>query len=72
MPDGMDDPLARRSLAATPEIADFMRWSILPVARVERQVCRARVSYNDARFSDGLAADRFWVSAFVPTGTPGC
>ena len=72
MPDGMDDPLARRSLTATPEIADFMRWSILPVARVERQGCRARVSYNDARFSDGLAADRFWVSAFVPTGTPGC
>jgi inner membrane protein len=49
-----------------------MRWSILPIARVERQGCRARVSYNDARFSDGLAADRFWVSAFVPTDAPGC
>jgi len=71
-PDGMADPLARRAMAATPEIVRFMRWSILPMARVERDGCRATVSYNDARFADGLARDRFWVSAVVPTGDRGC
>ncbi len=70
--DGMADPLARRAMAATPEIVRFMRWSILPMARVQRDGCRATVSFNDARFADGLARDRFWVSAVVPTEDPGC
>lgn len=64
--DGMDDPVVRRAMNATPEVVRFMRWSILPMARVRREGCRARVSFNDARFADGLARDRFWISAMVP------
>lgn len=72
MPDGMSDPLARRALRATPEIVEFMRWSILPTAQVEREKCSAVVSYNDARFADGLARGRFWISTVVPLDGPGC
>jgi inner membrane protein len=71
-PDGMDDPLAGRALNASPEVVRFMRWSILPMARVRREGCRAIVSYNDARFADGFASDRFWISATVPLGPGEC
>lgn len=71
-PDGMADPLARRALNATPEITDFMRWSILPMAQVKRERCRAIVSYNDARFADGLARGRFWNSTTIPLAGEGC
>ncbi|MBT2133554.1 metal-dependent hydrolase [Croceibacterium sp. LX-88] len=70
--DGMDHPLARRALTATPEVIRFMRWSILPMARIQIEGCQARVDYNDARFSDGLARNRFWISAVIPTEDPGC
>ncbi|MBO9518991.1 MAG: metal-dependent hydrolase [Porphyrobacter sp.] len=71
-PDGMDNPLARQALTATPEVVRFMRWSILPMARVKVEGCEALVNFNDARFSDGLARNRFWISATVPTGEPAC
>jgi len=71
-PDGMDDPLAQKALNATPEIVRFMHWSILPIAQVERKGCEATVRYNDARFADGMAAGRFWVSATMPSGAQGC
>ena len=70
--DGMDDPLARRAMTATPEVVRFMRWSILPMAQVRREGCSARVSFNDARFADGLGRDRFWISAVVPLDPGGC
>jgi inner membrane protein len=70
--DGMDHSLARRALTATPEVVRFMRWSILPMARVTIDGCQAQVSYNDARFSDGLARNRFWIAAVIPTGDPAC
>lgn len=71
-PDGLADPLARQAMTATPEAVRFMRWSILPMARVTRNGCRATVRFNDARFADGFARDRFWLSVTVPTGGPGC
>lgn len=49
-PDNMDDPLARTGMFATPELVRFMRWSVMPVATVERGRCRAVVEYTDARF----------------------
>jgi inner membrane protein len=67
----MADPLARKASTATPEIVRFLHWSILPMAQVERNGCRATVKYNDARFSDGFAANRFAVSATIPAGA-GC
>jgi hypothetical protein len=42
------------------------------MARVRREGCRAIVSYNDARFADGFASDRFWISATVPLGPGEC
>ncbi|KRA83181.1 metal-dependent hydrolase [Altererythrobacter sp. Root672] len=72
VPDGMDHPLARRALTATPEVVRFMRWSILPMAQVKVEGCQAQVNYNDARFSDGLSRNRFWISATIPTGDPAC
>jgi inner membrane protein len=72
VPNGMDDPLARRALTATPEVVRFMRWSILPMAQVRREGCRAIVSFNDARFAHGLASDRFWISATVPLAPGEC
>jgi inner membrane protein len=71
-PDGMADPLARQAMTATPEVVRFMRWSILPMAKVARDGCRVTVSFNDARFADGFARDRFWLSVTVPTVDPGC
>ncbi len=50
-PDGMADPLARRGMTANADIVDFMNWSILPTAKVERGACEARIIYGDARFS---------------------
>jgi len=66
--DGMDDPIARAAMNATPEVASFLRWSILPMAQVRREGCRATVSYNDARFADGFGPGGFLVSASVPLG----
>ena len=70
--DGMADSLARRAMTATPEIVRFMRWSILPMGQVERDGCRATVSFNDARFAGSFGRNGFQVSAVVPSGARGC
>lgn len=72
MPDGMTDPLARQAMTATPDIVAFMRWSLLTVARVERDGCRARVTYGDARYGTSVTENRFRRDAMIPTGAPGC
>ena len=72
VPDGMSDPLARRGMTATPEVIRFMRWSILPMARVQRDGCRATIRYNDARFADRQARGSFAITVVVPTGARGC
>lgn len=51
-PDGMDDPVVREALRRTPSLRKFLHWSILPVATVEREGCRATVNIGDARYSD--------------------
>lgn len=51
-PDNMDDPLARAGMFATPELVAFMRWSVMPVATIERDRCKAVVEYTDARFAN--------------------
>jgi inner membrane protein len=71
-PDGMGDPLARRTLARDPRLARFARWSILPMATVERQRCFVRIGYQDARFGGRLGAGRLGQQAVLPTGAPGC
>lgn len=72
VPDNMSDPLARRAATATPAIVRFMRWSTMPIARIERRRCSARVSFGDARYGRTVAANRFRQDAIVPTNAPGC
>jgi len=71
VPDGMRDPLVRRALAA-PAIAAFARWSTMPIAKVERGRCTARVRFGDARYGRSVADNRFGQQVLVPTGAVGC
>jgi inner membrane protein len=70
--DGMADPLARQALLTRPDLARFSRWSILPMASVERQRCQVRVNFQDARFGNRPGAGRLGQSVTLPTGAPGC
>jgi inner membrane protein len=71
VPDGMNDPLARRALLM-PQVAHFRRWSILPMASVERNRCSARVDFQDARFGRRAARSLLGQSVTFPTRAPGC
>jgi inner membrane protein len=70
--DGMTDPLARRALLTTPELAHFRRWSILPMTSVTRSRCSVRVDYQDARFGLRPARGLLGESVTLPTHAPGC
>jgi inner membrane protein len=70
-PDNMADPLAREALAA-PHVVAFARWSTMPMARVERVGCDARISLGDARFGRTVADNRFGRVVVFPTRLPGC
>jgi inner membrane protein len=71
VPDGMTDPLARQVLLTDPRLAHLRRWSILPMAAVERQRCFVRVSFQDARFGRP-GSGRLGQQVMLPTGAPGC
>ena len=71
VPDNMADPLVREALAA-PGIASFARWSTMPMARVARGRCSARVSFGDARYGRTVAGNRFGGQVVVPIAGPGC
>ncbi len=70
--DGMDDPLARRTLYGDPRLARFARWSILPMATIDRQRCFVRISYHDARFGLRQGRGRLGQTVALATGAPGC
>lgn len=72
VPTNMADPLARAGMAATPDIARFMRWSVMSMAVVKREGCTATVTYGDARFGDPRVAERFTHRVVLSTGAPGC
>lgn len=65
--DNMRDPLVRRAMTATPEIRQFMRWSTIPMAAVERGRCAVTVRFSDARFGDPRPGDRFLREVTLPT-----
>jgi len=50
--DGMDDPIVREALRRSSGLRKFLHWSILPVATVERDGCKATVNISDGRYSD--------------------
>jgi len=70
--DGMTDPIASHALLADPRLRRFARWSILPMASVERHRCYVRVTYQDARFGGFSGRGRLGQSVAVATGAPGC
>ncbi len=57
--DGMRHPIVRQAIAENPDIRQFLRWSVLPVARVTRQGCTATVEFGDARYTDRGARGSF-------------
>ncbi|HEY7384605.1 MAG TPA: metal-dependent hydrolase [Beijerinckiaceae bacterium] len=54
----MDDPAIARARQAK-AIADFLYWSRLPFARIERRIDGTIVTIADARYSNGATAGRF-------------
>lgn len=70
--DNMGDPLVRKAIAGSPEIADFLDWSQMPFARIERRDCEVRVTFGDARFAGPRLAGSFTHLAIVPMPGPRC
>jgi inner membrane protein len=50
--DRMDNPVVRAALRQSTRLRKFLGWSILPVATVTREGCKATVAIGDARYSD--------------------
>jgi inner membrane protein len=69
--DNMADPLVRQALSA-PELVSFARWSTMPMASIERERCRARISFGDARFGRSVEDNRFREVVDLPVHLPGC
>ena len=49
-PRHMDDPLVRQVIARDASLQKFLKWSIMPQAKVERSGCTAKVTIGDARY----------------------
>ena len=62
-----DDPLVREAIRRDPRLRRFLRWSILPIAEIERGRCSARVTIGDARYGEP-AARAAVRQAIVPIG----
>lgn len=70
--DGMSDPTVDRAATATRQVRTFLAWSQLPIARVERHGCTAKVTFGDARFSGPMVSRNFNVSVSVRSARPDC
>jgi len=70
--DNMDQPLVRLARRANREVIGFLRWSVLPIATLERSQCRALVSFGDARFGSPRVSARFLRTVELPLDGPGC
>jgi inner membrane protein len=71
-PTNMNDPLVREAVRRDPALRKFLRWSILPLAEVERSRCSIRVEIGDARYQDFRSRSRLSRESVVPTGGRGC
>ena len=58
IPKNMDDPAVAEARQVK-AIADFLYWSRLPFARIERGADATIVTIADARYSNGVTAGRF-------------
>lgn len=66
VPTNMDDPAIARAQAQDKKVADFIYWSRLPFAEIERRPGVADVAIGDARYQRRPADGRFTVRATVP------
>jgi inner membrane protein len=71
-PTNMNDPMVREAVRRDPALAKFLRWSILPLAEVERSRCSVGVEIGDARYQDFRSRSRLSRESVVPTGGRGC
>ena len=71
-PTNMNHPLVREAIRRDPALRKFLRWSILPLAEVERSRCSVKVSIGDARYQDFRSRSRLSRESVVPTGARGC
>ncbi len=71
-PTMMQDPLVREAVRRDAALAKFLRWSILPLAEVERSRCSVKVEIGDARYQDFRSRSRLSRQSVVPTGGRGC
>lgn len=65
VPTNMDDPAIARAAEADKGVRDFLYWSRLPFAAIERRNGAAHVTIGDARYNEAPAG-RFSVGAVVP------
>lgn len=65
VPTNMGDPAIAAAAAQSRQIADFLYWSRLPFATVERVGGEARVTIGDARYNRTPSDGRFSVQAIV-------
>ena len=73
MRDGMRQPEVVKAIATDRDLRQFLAWSILPVATVERGRCSAKVTIGDARyFVAGSRTSRLSRDVIVPLEGPGC
>ncbi|MGE0666670.1 MAG: metal-dependent hydrolase [Sphingomonadales bacterium] len=66
VPTNMDDPAIAAAQAQDRKVADFLYWSRLPFAEVERRPGVAEVIIGDARYQRWPSDGRFTVRATVP------
>ena len=72
VPDNMAHPLVDRARRGDHEARTFLRWSVLPMATIERSRCRATVSFGDARFGSPRVSARFLRTVELSLPGRGC
>lgn len=71
--DGMDDSLVRAAIARDRGLRQFLGWSILPIATIERGRCQANVTIGDARYVELLShRSRLARETIMPLPGPRC
>lgn len=68
---GLDDPAVRQAVRSDPRLRKFLRWSVMPMAHVERGRCEVRVTIGDARYGNRGRSQLARATA-IPTEAPGC
>jgi inner membrane protein len=66
VPTNMADPAIAAAASREKKVADFLYWSRLPFATIERSRGRARVTLGDARYNSTPSDGPFSVTATVP------